>query len=240
MSLLTPEGVRAIKVNEDVFQCHVLQVDVQRQKDGPFQRTAAYPHRDGVLEDCCFSLMCLLVMVGCNHEFVSLTFSRAALKTKLGKSDSKVSSLWSNLFDDTINKFEALSGRVNGELTSHCNRGGSNQVVVVTPGLSLAAAFRTGWGNHGRDTLWEHMTDSFVLSKQAGKAVAKWTVKIGDVIIGGQPVTLNDIGPCSGAPSPPKPPHAPMPPSVLNPFHRNAPASSSPPPASDDDVKEPS
>lgn len=94
MSLVTPEGMRAVEVNEDVFQYQILQVEVQRQKDGPLQRTAVCPHRDGVLEDCCFSLMCLLVVVGCDNEFVSPTFSKAALKTKLGKSDSEVSSLW--------------------------------------------------------------------------------------------------------------------------------------------------
>ena len=94
-------------------------------------------------------------MTGCNNQFVSPTFAAVALKTKSGKSNSQVSSLWSGLFADIRNKFESLNTQVNGNLSSHCNRGGSNQVVVETPGLSLAAAFRTGWANRGRDTLWQ-------------------------------------------------------------------------------------
>ncbi|KAG7372971.1 hypothetical protein IV203_033695 [Nitzschia inconspicua] len=73
-------------------------------------------------------------------------------------------------------------------------QGGSNQVVVETPGLSLPAVFRTGWANRGRDTLWEYISDSFVLSKQAGKTLSKWTRRIGDVIYGGQPPIFDDIG----------------------------------------------
>jgi hypothetical protein len=52
----------------------------------------------------------------------------------------------------------------------------------------------TGWANRGRDTLWEYLSDSFVLSKQAGKALSKWTHRIGDVICGGQPPIFDDIG----------------------------------------------
>jgi hypothetical protein len=133
-------------------------------------------------------------MTGCNNRFVLPTFASAVLKTKAGKSNSKVSSLWSGLFVDILDKFEAMNTRVNAKLSSHCNRGGSNQVVVETPGLSLAAVFRTGWANRERDTLWEYISDSFVLSKQAGKALSKWMHWIGDVIYGGQPPIFDDIG----------------------------------------------
>ena len=194
VSLCKPEDIRAVEVDEGIHQYHILQAEVQRQKEGPLQTIAIYPHRDGVLEDYYFSLVYLLVMTGCNDRFVLPTFAAAALKTKAGKSNSKVSSLWSGLFDDIRNKFELLNDRVNGNLSSHCNRGGSNQVVVETPGLSLAAVFRTGWANRGRDTLWEYISDSFVLSKQAGKALSKWTHRIGDVMYGGQPPTFDDIG----------------------------------------------
>jgi hypothetical protein len=97
-------------------------------------------------------------MTGCNDRFVLPTFAAAAMKTKAGKSNSRVSSLWSGLFDDIRNKFELLNTRVNGNLSSHCNRGDSNQVVVETPGLSLAAVFCTGcWANRGPDTLWSRI-----------------------------------------------------------------------------------
>lgn len=194
VSLCKPEDIRAVEVDEGAHQYHILQAEVQRQKDGPLQNIAIYPHRDGVLEDYYFSLIYLLVMIGSNDRFVLPTFANAALKTKAGKSNSRVSSLWSGLFDDIRNMFELLNTRVNSKLYSHCNRGGSNQVVVETPGLSLAAVFRSGWANRGHDTLWEYISDSFVLSKQAGKALSKWTHRIGDVIYGGQPPTFNDIG----------------------------------------------
>jgi len=147
VSLVKPEDIRALEVNECIHQYDILQSDVQRQKDGLLQSVAIYPHRDGVLEDYYFSLIYLIVMTGCNNRFVLPTFSSAALKTKSGKSNSQVSPLWSKLFDDIRNKFESLNTCVNGNLTSHCNRGGSNQVVVETPGLSLAAVFRTGWAD---------------------------------------------------------------------------------------------
>ena len=40
------------------------------------------------------------------------------------------------------------------------------------------------------------------MSQQAGKAVSKWTAKIGDLIVGGQPPTFDDIGGYFGTPSP--------------------------------------
>ena len=201
--MIKPNDARAVEVNECISQCTIPQTTVQRQKDGPLQSIAMCPHRDGTLEDCHFSLVCLLAMTGCNSQCVLPSFSSAALKTKSGKSNSQVSSLWSTLFDDIRGKFETLNDRVNNNLSSHCNRGGSNQVVVETPGLSLAAVFRTGWANRGRDTLWEYMSDSFVLSKQAGKALSEWTHRIGDVISGGQSPTFDDIGGCHGFPTSP-------------------------------------
>jgi hypothetical protein len=203
VSLVKPEDIRAMEVNKCIHWYDILQSDVQRQKDGPLQSIAIYPHRDGVLEDYYFSLIYLIVMTGCNNRFVLPTFSSAALKTKSGKSSSQVSLLWSTLFDDIQNKFRSLNTHVNGKLSSHCNRGGSNQVVVETPGLSLAAVFRTGWANRGRDTLWEYISDSFTLSSQAGKALSRWSHRIGDVIHGGQPPAFDDILGYHGFSTPP-------------------------------------
>jgi len=168
VSLISPEAARVVDAFEDVCRCQVLEVDIQQQKDGPFQRIVICPHRDGIPEDFCFSLLCLVVMGGCNNQHVPPSFSKVALHAKSGKSNSKVSSLWSSLFDNMRDKFETLNTRINGKLSSHCDRGWSNQVVVETPGLFLTAVFHTGWANRGRDTLWECVSDSFVLSKQAG------------------------------------------------------------------------
>ena len=197
-SLITAEGLTSVEVNEDISQHHIAQAEVQRQKDGPLQNVATFPHRDGILEDFHFSLTCLLVMVGCNNQFMLPTLSKAALNTKLGKSNGKVSSLWTGLFDDMRNKFKTLSTRIINGISSHCDRAGSAQTMVETPSMSLAAAFRVGWANHGRDILWGHMSDSFVPSKRAGKSLSKWTAGIDDPIMGGQPPTFDDIGGHSG------------------------------------------
>jgi hypothetical protein len=57
VSLIKPEDVRAVEADEGIYQYHILQAEVQRQKDGPLQNIAIYPHRDGVLEDYYFSLI---------------------------------------------------------------------------------------------------------------------------------------------------------------------------------------
>ena len=98
-----------MEVDEGIHQYHILQAEVQRQKDGPLQNITIYPHRDGTLKDYYFSLIHLLVMTGCNNWFVSPMFAVAALKTKSGKSNSQVSSLWSSLFDDIRKKFKSLN-----------------------------------------------------------------------------------------------------------------------------------
>jgi hypothetical protein len=194
VSLITPEGTTVVEVNEDVYQYSILQTDVQRQKNGPLQSLPIYPHRDGILEDFYFSLIYLIVMVGCGNEYVFPSFSEAALKTKSSKSDSKVSSLWTNLKDELRNTFESLSDRINEKLSSHCNKKGSNQVMADSPSVSgLAQIFRTGWELRGCDTLFEYICGSFVMSQQAGKAVSKWTARIGDITVGGQPPTFDDI-----------------------------------------------
>jgi hypothetical protein len=64
-------------------------------------------------------------------------------------------------------------------------------MVVETSGLSLAAVFHTGWANRGRDTLWKYISHSFI--SQAGKALSRWSYRIGDVIHGGQPPSFDDM-----------------------------------------------
>ena len=57
----------------------------------------------------------------------------------------------------------------------------------------MAQIFRSGWELHSCDTLFECMCRSFVMSQLAGKTVARWTAKIGDLTVGGQPPTFSDI-----------------------------------------------
>ena len=194
VSLIKPNDLSIVEVNEDVYQYKILQIDVQRQKDGPHQSIAIYPHRDGVFEDFYFSLIYLVVMVGCDTEFLFPKFSLAARKTKGDKSDSKVSPLWTKMCDEIRDTFETLAVRINEKLSSHCNKKGSNQVMAESPSVSgLAQMFRTGWEVRGTDTLFEYICGSFVMSQQAGKAVSGWTAKIGDLIVGGQPPSFDDV-----------------------------------------------
>ena len=97
-------------------------------------------------------------MVGCNNEYLFPNFSKAALATtKSGKSASKVSSLWTKLFEDLRTKFDVLSDKINDRLSSHCNKKGSNQVMVNCSSVSgIAQVFRT-YGTRGRDTIWEYL-----------------------------------------------------------------------------------
>ncbi|CAB9503235.1 expressed unknown protein [Seminavis robusta] len=199
VALVRTESLSCVEVNESVYQYRVLQLDIQRDKCGPFQSLPIYPHRDGVFEDFYFSLIYQVVLVGCDSPYIFPMFSREALKTTSGKSDSKVSSLWSNLFDDLRNTFEELSDRINEKLSSHCQRKGSNQVMAESPSVSgIAQIFRTGWELRGCDTLFEYICGSFVMSQHAGKTISRWTAKIGDLIVGGQPPMFDDIEVTSG------------------------------------------
>ena len=194
VSLVTVDATSVVEVREDVYQYSILQTEIQRQKGGPYQTIPIYPHRDGILEDFYFSMVYLTVMTGCENKYVFPMFSDAALKTTSNKSDSKVSSLWTKLFDELNNTFAELSVHINEKLSSHCNKKGSNQVMADCPSVSgLAQIFRTGWELRGCDTLFEYICGSFVMSQQAGKAVSGWTAKVGDIILGGQPTTFSDI-----------------------------------------------
>lgn len=51
VSLVTPEDTRATEVNEDMCQCEILQIDAQRQKDGPFQ-SACVIHGSCIAKFC--------------------------------------------------------------------------------------------------------------------------------------------------------------------------------------------
>lgn len=162
VSLATPEGTTVSDVNKDTCRHETLQTDIQRMQDAPLQTIAACTHRDGILVDFNFGLTCVVVVVGCENGYVLPTFLKVALKTNNDESDtSKVSILWTTMFDGTRTKFETLNSRTNEKLTPHCNRKGSNQVLAkhsVCPGLHKSSeGFGEPWtwfdvGLHDRFT----------------------------------------------------------------------------------------
>jgi len=194
-SLITTKGVKATEVNEQVYNYQVLSVDIDRQKNNPSQTLKIYPHRDGVLEDFYFSLIHLIVMKGCNQDdYIFPNFSKAALKKTQGKSDSAVSKEWTKLFSELYNSFEVLADEINEELSSRSNRKGSNQTMAECSSLGgYAQIYRTGWTSNSIHSVFDYINSSAILDAQAGKAVANWTTKIGDTIVGGQPPTFDDI-----------------------------------------------
>lgn len=93
VSLISLEDHSSVEISEDAHGCITLQLEIQRRKDGDLQDLAIHPFRDGLLEDCYFSTICLAVMNGCNDDGPFPSFSKAALATtKTGMSASKVSS----------------------------------------------------------------------------------------------------------------------------------------------------
>lgn len=182
----------------DVTEAHcryqILSSDLQRQKDGPYKEIAVYPFRDGIRECYYFTLLYHIVLNDVSGQYVFPTFSKAALLTKDSKSDSKVSSLWTNCFKDINEAFDSLNELMNQRLTSHCHKKGSNQEMAENPAVSgLAQIFRTGWELRGVDTLFEYISGSFVMEMQAGKAVSQWKAKIADTVVGGVPPSIFDI-----------------------------------------------
>lgn len=121
VSLASPKDYLVKDVNKCVCEHQVLCLELQKQKGGALQDVAIHPFRNGLLQDCHFSAVCLVAMVGCNHEFVFPNFSEAALATtKSGKSTSKVPPLWKSLFEDVSTKCNCMLDKMNKNLTSHC------------------------------------------------------------------------------------------------------------------------
>jgi len=136
VSLIKLDGITPLEVNKLVYSCHVLAVQLQRQKSGPFQTLPICPHRDGIFEDFHFSLVHLIVAKGCDHECACPVFSKVALKTKeSGESNGGVSKEWTKSFNEIRTTFEVLANEINEELGSHSNRRGSNQAMVETQSL---------------------------------------------------------------------------------------------------------
>lgn len=195
VSLATPIGLESVEVTEEFQEYRTLQQDIQKQKSGPFQSISIYPHRDGILEDFYFSLVYLVVMVGCGKPYITPNYAAAALNTNSKNfSDSKVSSLWKKQFEELREKFESLKDRVNEKLSSHSNKKGSAQSMAETPSVSgIALITRAAWCAKDAHTLFDYVQQSPVLSRESGKALAKWTIKLGDLVFGGIPPTFEDL-----------------------------------------------
>jgi hypothetical protein len=195
VSLIKSEDITTTEKNELVYRYDILEVQLQRQKSGPLQTLPIYPHRDGILEDFYFSLIHLIVVKGCSHEYVLPVFSKAALKTKeSGESNSGVSKEWTKFFGEIRNTFEILADEINEELGSHSNRRGSNQAMVESPSLGgYAPILRSGLKSKSIHTIFDYIFGSTELLHQAGKTLSRWTTKIGESTVGGQPPTFYDI-----------------------------------------------
>ena len=121
---------------------------------------------------------------------------KAALHSnkKTGESDSRVSTRWAFPFKRVRDTFETLADEINEELGSHSNRRGADQSMAETPGSSgYAPTFRSGLKPKNVHTIMDCMFGSEGLLHSAGKALSKWTMKIGETTIGGQPPTFDDI-----------------------------------------------
>lgn len=134
-------------------------------------------------------------MKGCDHEYVLPQFSEAALHTKKsGASSSDVSRQWSGFFENIRNTFEILADEINEELGSHSNRRGGNQSLAENPSVhGFAAIYRSGIKPKNLATIFDYLFGSAELLRQSGKGLAGWVTKNGDIVMGGQPPTFDDI-----------------------------------------------
>jgi hypothetical protein len=194
-SLIKANGVVSVEINEMVYRYNVLAAQLQRQKSGPLQTLPIYPHRDGIFEDFYSSLIHLIVVKGCDHDYMLPQFSQAALKTKKsGESSSDVPRKWTNFFEGIRNTFEVLADEINEELDSHSNRRGGNQTMAETPSLSgWAAIYRSRIKPKNLATIFDYLFGSTELLRQAGKSLGGWVTKNGETVMGGQPPTFDDI-----------------------------------------------
>jgi hypothetical protein len=193
--VIKANGIIPHERNEMVYRYDVLAVELQRQKSGKFQTLPIYPHRDGILEDFYFSLIHLIVVKGCDHDYMLPQFSRAALKTKKsGESSSDVYRQWTSLHEGIRNTFEVLADEINEKLGSHSNRRGGNQKMAETPSTpAMAAIYRSGLQPKNLATIFDYLFGSTELLHHAGKSLSGWVVKNGDIVMGGQPPTFDDI-----------------------------------------------
>ena len=174
----------------------IIYSDIRRFKTGQKQRLPLFIHRDR-WEECWYtSLIYNIIMMDSKdfqNGYIFPTFSRHALRTSSEtKSDSKVSSYWRECFQAVYTDLSHLNIQINQKLTSHCGKKGANQHMAELNSVSpLAQIFRSGWEVRNIHSLFDYVIGTPRLMQQAGKAVSNWTTKVGDLVIGGKPPTLN-------------------------------------------------
>ena len=193
VSLIKSEAVTPYEVHESTYRYTTIAASFQRVKEGPFQTLPLYPYRDGVLEDFLFSLIHLLVVNGCSHDYVCPRFAEAALHVKKsGELDSVVSKRWNKLFEEVCDEFDDCLD-INNELGSHSNRRGSSQVLAEAGSNFWALVYRMGIQARGAHTAFDYVNGTSELLRQGGKTLSRWTAKSGETTIGGQPPSFSDI-----------------------------------------------
>jgi len=195
VSTLKPEDLSVTSANEDHLNHQVISVSIQRDKDGPLQELAIYPHRHSLQEDPYFGLVYTLLAGGCDNPNLFPKFSReATFVNKKEKSESRVAALWTLCFNSLYKEFKSLSETVSEKLTSYHGRKGANQKMAETNSVSgLAQIFRTGWELRGFHTIFDYVIGSKTLINQAGKALSGWTSRGDNEISGGLPPVLSSI-----------------------------------------------
>jgi len=181
----------------------LLWVKLQKDKNGKFQELPVYPHRDKWYEDWYFSLIYLFLMTASiryansyYEQYVFPTYAEKATQTKEGKIDSKVSSLFSEVFAKVCLFLNDLNITINKALSSHHGKKASSQKMAETPFVSgLATIFRAGWVVRGLHSLFDYVVAGASMLKSTGKALSNWTTPIGStgVMGGGRPPTLSSI-----------------------------------------------
>jgi hypothetical protein len=172
VSLLTKYSIKASDVNELCYSYKILKIDLTCQKDGPRQSISVFPHRDSVHQDMYFSLMYFIAMdptYNMSKYLLPKFASKTLCTNSKGKIDSKVSSLWTDCFNDLLKKFKALGESVNKKLSSHHGKKGSNQKMGESSIAGLAQIFRTGWAVRGTLTIFDYVTGSERMSQQPSR-----------------------------------------------------------------------
>ena len=194
VALLRLENLTSHTVNEYNHQYDILQVLLKRHKNHKEQLLPIYPHRDNFMEDWYFSLIYSYIMQDHNSDYLCPTFASKAGTLLDDKFDSQVSQYWKKMFVELFPLAVAWERSLNPNLSSHHGKKGSTQKMAETHAVSgLAQIFRAGWEVRGFHSLFDYVVGSLVMAHQAGKAVAGWSCKQGDNIVGGMPPVTSDV-----------------------------------------------
>ncbi len=180
VSVLTPDDLSPVQVDEEIEDHYAISVCLQRDKgkgstpDSP-QELTLYPHQRSIEHDPYFALGYSLLVGGCNRSHIFPRFFREAnVFDKNDKTESRVSTLWSNCLSKLYKAFNELSETLTKKLTCYHSRKGASQHLAESSAGGLAQVFRTGWQLRGLHTLFDYVVSSKPLTNKAGKALAGW------------------------------------------------------------------